>query len=357
MNAGRFERQAPIEGWRQESLAKATAVIVGAGALGNEMAKNLALAGVGRFVLCDDDVVAESNLSRTVAFGPHDVGRAKVDVVATAIARWNPAAKVDVRRARHLSGVGLGELADAQIVVSCLDSRKSRLDLLERCARVDAPLVDGGTGPWSGEVRLRTDLDHGCYSCTLSAVDRSVSDVPRSCLEIDEPGPAQASIATTALVGSWMTVAALRTIFQLPVPYRLLRIDAAGGTTTPVALRRDPGCPNHDALPVPERLPEISVRSLVRELLAALPDGSDVRTWTPIRVRRRCLRCRAPLADSSGSGRPATCDACGARTRHRESTLLAEAAPDAVLAELGIAPEEILPVVSAKGTLWVRLGQ
>ncbi len=358
MNAGRFARQAPIEGWRQESLAEATAVIVGAGALGNEVVKNLALAGLGRFVLCDDDVVAESNLNRALAFGLCDVGRAKVDVVASAIARWNPAAKVEVRTTRHLSGLGLGELADAQIVVSCLDSRKSRLDLLERCARVDAPLVDGGTGPWSGEVRVRTDLDQGCYSCTLSPFDRSVSDVPRSCLEIDEPGPAQASIATTALVASWMTVAVLRTIFRVPLPYRLLRIDAASGTTTPVALRRDPECPNHRVLPAPERLSAISVRSRVRELLAALPDGSDVRSWTPIEVRRRCLRCQAPLPGSSGSVGPATCDACGARHRHRESTILADAAPDAVLADLGIAPEEILPIVSTEGAFsWVRLGR
>src|ERR1700678_4309127 len=78
----RFARQRVIEGWDQDRLAAATAVVVGVGALGNEVAKNLALAGLGRLILCDFDRVDETNLSRGVLFRSTDVGRMKVDVVA-----------------------------------------------------------------------------------------------------------------------------------------------------------------------------------------------------------------------------------------------------------------------------------
>ena len=67
--AGQIRQAALIPGWDQRRLAAATVVVIGVGALGNEVAKNLALAGIGRLVLCDPDVVSVSNLSRTVLFG------------------------------------------------------------------------------------------------------------------------------------------------------------------------------------------------------------------------------------------------------------------------------------------------
>ena len=160
-----FARQRMIPGWRQEVLAGATAVVLGVGALGNEMAKNLALAGVGRLVLCDPDTVTASNLSRCSLFGPRDVDRPKVDAAVGALARLGTGSQVDGRQATLTAGVGLGQLLDADVVLGCLDSRQARLELLSRCALVDARLVDGGTGPWSGEIRIRTDPDSACWSC------------------------------------------------------------------------------------------------------------------------------------------------------------------------------------------------
>ena len=69
----RHHRQQLIPGWDQERLAASTVIVVGVGALGNETAKNLALAGVGRLILCDPDTVSASNLSRTVLFRPEDI--------------------------------------------------------------------------------------------------------------------------------------------------------------------------------------------------------------------------------------------------------------------------------------------
>ena len=53
----RYDRQIRVEGWDQERLAKASVAIVGVGATGCEVSKNLALMGVGKLILIDNDVV------------------------------------------------------------------------------------------------------------------------------------------------------------------------------------------------------------------------------------------------------------------------------------------------------------
>jgi hypothetical protein len=78
----RFARFRLISWWNQDRLARARIVLIGAGALGNEILKNLALLGIGNVFLADLDVVANSNLSRSVLFREADCGRPKVDVAA-----------------------------------------------------------------------------------------------------------------------------------------------------------------------------------------------------------------------------------------------------------------------------------
>ena len=358
VSGDRFTRQRMIPGWRQEVLAGATAVVLGVGALGNEMAKNLALAGVGRLVLCDPDTVTAGNLSRCVLFGPPDVDRPKVDAAAGALARLGTCSRVDGRRATLAAGVGLGELADADVVLGCLDSRQARLELLSRCALADARLVDGGTGPWSGEIRIRTDPDSACWSCSLTAWERGVSEVPRSCAEIQPPGEEPASIALTALTASWMTVAALRLLFGLAVPYQALRVEAAAGTTTQVAFTRDPRCLHHQPLPpVDIRLP-LTPENTVAELLAALPAGSDVQIWSAFPVAARCRSCgtRSRYDAEDHAKSPFRCAACGLPLRPRSDQRLSQAGGSVPLGRLGVAPAEILPVRTQEGIQrWLRL--
>ena len=78
----RYGRLRLISWWRQERLAAASVLVVGAGALGNEVVKNLALLGVGTTYLIDLDVVEASNLSRSVLFRSEDAGQPKAEVAA-----------------------------------------------------------------------------------------------------------------------------------------------------------------------------------------------------------------------------------------------------------------------------------
>jgi molybdopterin/thiamine biosynthesis adenylyltransferase len=357
-DADRFARARLIAGWDPGRLAAATAVVAGVGALGNEVAKNLALAGVGRLVLCDPDVVATTNLSRTVLFTPADVGTPKVHAAARTLRALAPDTVVVTRQADLVSGVGLGELADAAVVLGCLDTVRARMQLLGRAALVDVALVDGGTGPWSGEVRLRLAPDEPCFACTLTPHERGRSDVPWSCADPPPTGPAAASIVSTALVASWMTVAALRIVLGEPPEHRLLRIDARAGRTEPVRLRRDPACPFHRPLGDAPTPVDVGHRDTVRDLLRALPDGAEPVVWAPFRLPLRCVVCGeyAHTIEGVDEGRVATCPECAAVLRPRTSERLRDAGDDVRLGDLGVAPREILTIrLPEGGHQWRRL--
>ncbi len=78
----RFDRLARIEWWDQSRLAAARVLVVGAGALGNEVIKNLSLLGVGHLVIVDRDRIERSNLSRSILFRPADEGQPKATCAA-----------------------------------------------------------------------------------------------------------------------------------------------------------------------------------------------------------------------------------------------------------------------------------
>src|SRR5437879_1836610 len=89
-DADRYGRLRLIPWWRQEKLAAARVLVVGAGALGNEVLKNLALLGVGTTHVIDLDDVEPSNLSRSVLFRATDGGRPKAEVAAARAREINP---------------------------------------------------------------------------------------------------------------------------------------------------------------------------------------------------------------------------------------------------------------------------
>lgn len=72
-------RQAAFIGPKnQEKLKQATVAIIGVGALGSASAHLLTRMGIGKLILCDDDVVADHNLGRQHMYTKEDVGTKKV---------------------------------------------------------------------------------------------------------------------------------------------------------------------------------------------------------------------------------------------------------------------------------------
>ena len=138
----RYSRLRLIAWWDQEKLAQARVLVVGAGALGNEVLKNLALMGLGHIYIVDFDQIEESNLTRSVLFRRNDCGRSKAEAAASALKDLNPDLEILALHADILTDLGLGMVAEMDVVMGCLDNREARLWLNRMCWKTGTPWID-----------------------------------------------------------------------------------------------------------------------------------------------------------------------------------------------------------------------
>src|SRR5947209_7497728 len=104
----RFHRFRLIGWWDQKKLAAAKVLVVGAGALGNEIVKNLALLGVGSVLIADMDRVENSNLSRSILYRAADNGRFKAEVAAETAREVYPSMRAAAFNGNVIYDLGLG---------------------------------------------------------------------------------------------------------------------------------------------------------------------------------------------------------------------------------------------------------
>ncbi|KAH9296093.1 hypothetical protein KI387_039681, partial [Taxus chinensis] len=138
----------------QKKLEDAKVFVVGAGALGCELLKNLALMGVssgdyGKLTVTDDDVIEKSNLSRQFLFRDWNIGHAKSTVAASAASAINPHFRVEALQNR-VSPDTENVFHDAfwdnlDIVLNALDNVNARLYVDSRCVYFQKPLLESGT--------------------------------------------------------------------------------------------------------------------------------------------------------------------------------------------------------------------
>src|SRR3954463_15522473 len=105
---GRFARLEAIEWWDQALLARTRVLVIGAGALGNEVIKNLALLGLGHVVVADMDRIELSNLSRSALFRESDEGKFKSECAVRAAKQIFPGINARAIVGNILADLGLG---------------------------------------------------------------------------------------------------------------------------------------------------------------------------------------------------------------------------------------------------------
>ena len=152
----------------QQRVSAARIMVVGCGALGNEVLKNLVLLGVEHIVVVDFDVVEAGNLSRSILFSKSDSDqhRLKVEVVAERLRAINPAVEIVTVCGDIAYDVGLGLLRRQDVVIGCVDSRWARYCINRLCMRAGIPWVDGGIGELEGTSRVFVP-GKNCYACNL----------------------------------------------------------------------------------------------------------------------------------------------------------------------------------------------
>jgi adenylyltransferase/sulfurtransferase len=181
LSEGRFARFEAIQWWQQSLLGEARVLVVGAGALGNEVIKNLALLGVGNLLIADMDVVEPSNLTRSVLFRSSDEGKPKAAIAARAAGELYPQIRAVPLVGNILSDLGLGCFRWAQVIVGALDNREARVFVNACCAQAGRPWIDGGIEVLSGIVRGFAPPQSACYECTMGQADWDLLAKRRSC--------------------------------------------------------------------------------------------------------------------------------------------------------------------------------
>ncbi len=182
-------------------------LIIGAGALGTQVALSLALQGVPFLRLVDPDTVEESNLNRQLLFY-EAVGQPKATHLAQKLRQLAPGvyteAIVDRVQKEHLAGI--------EVIFLCVDNFATRATVNTWAIQEHLPLINGGTGPFAGEVRVYQPGQTACLECAqgigqLAQVEKGQR---ARCGEVTE-----ASIVTTnqiiaaLMVGEWISLCSL----------------------------------------------------------------------------------------------------------------------------------------------------
>ncbi|MEK7729835.1 MAG: ThiF family adenylyltransferase [candidate division KSB1 bacterium] len=246
------DRQERVAWWSQEKLRQAKILVIGAGALGNEVLKNLALLGVGHMVVVDFDVIELSNLSRTTLFRHADLGLRKAPVAAARAQELcvEPSAKVEALDADVVWEVGLGIYRRMDLVLGCLDNVEARLAVNRACLLAHKPFIDGGIRGLAGSVYAFAPPFACCFNCTTTKRERQAAGGRYdSCFQIIRRNYSAGRMATvqvtSALIAALQVEQALKWLHGR-LPQTGFRLQYDGGGAVPyfdlTPIQRRPGC-------------------------------------------------------------------------------------------------------------------
>lgn len=189
--------------FKKEKVRDARVLVAGAGALGNEVVKNLALFGVGHIYVVDFDQIEITNLTRSVLFREEDaVNHAyKAEIVAKRAMEINPQIKVTPIVGNLFSEVGLGLYRSVDVVIGCLDSRIARYLLNRLSFRAGKTWIDGSIENLTGTVRVYSP-GVSCYECGLSREEFTNIMLRTGCADVVRNQGSAGRVATTPISAS-----------------------------------------------------------------------------------------------------------------------------------------------------------
>ena len=210
-----------ISWWERDKVQNAHVLVVGAGALGNDVIKNLALMGVGYIYIVDFDTIEAANLSRSVLFRESDNNRSKAEVAAARARALNPQIHVQYLNGDVMTELGLGVFRRMDVVIGCLDNREARLAINRFCYWVNKPWVDGAIQELLGLVRVFVPGQGACYECTLTEAAIRDLSLRYSCPLLARQNILLGKVPTTptiaSIIGGMQSQEALKLINGMPV--------------------------------------------------------------------------------------------------------------------------------------------
>ena len=227
IDTDKFDRQKRIQGWDQNKIANAKVMVIGVGATGNEVVKNLVLSGVGTLYIIDFDFIERSNLNRCVLFNSKaaESNEYKVDVVKEACRILNPDVKV-IAIKEDLNTIDKMLYKECDVICSCLDNIEARLEANNYAYYYDVPFIDSGIDEYFGSVQAVYSKvqSSACLQCGITDKDLDLMWSKFSCTgqeikteDRESTRKIATIITTTSIIGGIQTQQVLK--FLLDVDY------------------------------------------------------------------------------------------------------------------------------------------
>ena len=199
-----FDRAKLIPWWSQDTVSDGKILVVGAGAIGNETLKNLALLGVGKIFICDMDTISVSNLSRTVLFGIDDVGKNKAKISAERVLQMsnNHNCKVDYFVGDIVSELGHGVFRRFDVILGCLDNMLTRMNVNRRCCLFKKPYLDAGISGLGLSLNVHHYPESSCLECGMDSKAIAKERMVRYSCDVFKKRAIQEGHAATILIST-----------------------------------------------------------------------------------------------------------------------------------------------------------
>src|SRR3990172_9065271 len=261
-----------ISWWEREKVRDSRVMVVGAGALGNEVVKNLALMGIGSMYIVDFDKIEAANLSRSILFREKDGGREKAQIAAARAKEINPDVNVQYLHGDVTTDIGLGVFRRMDVIIGCLDNREARLAVNRFAYWMNKPWVDGAIQELLGLVRVFVPGKGACFECTLTEQARRDLALRYSCPLLARQNILLGKVPTTptiaSIIGAMQAQEALKLIHDMPVePGKVTHFNGYTNHLHTTAYLPDADCESHWIYGDINELPLRAASSTLREML------------------------------------------------------------------------------------------